>query len=343
MGTKYSSEIWRVLSEKIGTLEPFRSERDMQSFIMNHPEVVGCSLKEMNISGFPLKTLKEEIYLRGENTGRIDILGIGKREDDEEYELRLFELKLDEIDIRAVKQMVGYIRNWKNNEKAKIEAKKWLGELGLGHLGDDYIEKLVENPTGVLVGARFSPESIKEILEQKEYKIRGVRLARFSSSSRFENEYFVIIEDQIGRIVSSAKRKWGWSDLIKANLISPNDRFILKKGDIKITGIPDKEYFNYSQFKLILDEESIRLIVSNEEKIKESAKKIPSLPTNWIPKAIATLKSGKSITITQATGLFNYAILDSPGSYWVPSQYWIHEPTGKTLSELTKELSKRNA
>ena len=37
-----SSEIWRVRTERMGSIEPFHSERDMESFLMNNPAVVGC-------------------------------------------------------------------------------------------------------------------------------------------------------------------------------------------------------------------------------------------------------------------------------------------------------------
>ena len=37
-----SSEIWRVRTKMVGAIEPFHSERDMESFLMNNPAVVGC-------------------------------------------------------------------------------------------------------------------------------------------------------------------------------------------------------------------------------------------------------------------------------------------------------------
>jgi len=36
------SEIWRLVTERVGTLEPFGSERDMQAFLMNNPAIIGC-------------------------------------------------------------------------------------------------------------------------------------------------------------------------------------------------------------------------------------------------------------------------------------------------------------
>jgi len=36
------SSIWSVKSEKIASLETFRTEADMESFLMNNPAVIGC-------------------------------------------------------------------------------------------------------------------------------------------------------------------------------------------------------------------------------------------------------------------------------------------------------------
>jgi|GEM_PF-533736 len=339
METRHFSEIWKITSVKIGSLEPFKSERDMQSFLMNNPSVIGCVLPEL--VGIPLKPLKEQVFLKGERAGFIDIIGLGKAEDDT-YELRIFELKLGEIDENAVNQLSFYLNNWKNNEKLKSEVKNWLKELGLEQIEESYLDQIVNNPAGVLVGSRFSPESIKRILEIKEYKIKGIRLARFKSDISGEKEYFIIIEDQIGKIISATRRRLSWSDLIKAGLIRSDDKFIMSKDEIKIAGYPDKESINLRQFKLVLDDDSIKLLLDNEETIKSTAKNYQPELQRWVPGALNNLKSKKAITISQATGLFCYAFSGNPGSYWVATPYWIHEPSGKRLSDLTRELAERN-
>lgn len=55
------SEIWRVQTERIGTLESFRSERDLESFLMSNPAVLGCRDPRSKI---PKPTLlMQQIYL----------------------------------------------------------------------------------------------------------------------------------------------------------------------------------------------------------------------------------------------------------------------------------------
>jgi len=37
------SEIWQLVTAKIGKLVSFGSERDMQAFLMNNPSIIVCS------------------------------------------------------------------------------------------------------------------------------------------------------------------------------------------------------------------------------------------------------------------------------------------------------------
>ena len=70
------SQIWKVQTEKIGSLEPFKSERDMESFLMNNPAIVGCWDPDSDLA---LPTLiRQQISTktaRG-SAGRIDLAGI---------------------------------------------------------------------------------------------------------------------------------------------------------------------------------------------------------------------------------------------------------------------------
>lgn len=95
------SEIWRVIAEKIGSIEAFKSGRDMESFLMNNPAVIGCWDPDAKASCPSL--VREQIFTRSgkEGKGRMDIVGVARNEEGE-YELRIFGLKLGEIDVSAV-------------------------------------------------------------------------------------------------------------------------------------------------------------------------------------------------------------------------------------------------
>lgn len=81
------SEIWRVITERIGKIEAFKFERDMQVFLMNNPAIVGCWDPEAK--GTLPSLIREEIFSRGTEggRGRMDMVGISKNEDGE-FELR---------------------------------------------------------------------------------------------------------------------------------------------------------------------------------------------------------------------------------------------------------------
>ena len=94
------SEIWRVRSERIGTLESFRSEYDMESFLMNNPANIGCWNTDTDLA-FPT-LIRQQLHTRkGKGSGgRIDLVGVSIG--DNGYELRIFELKASRIDVPAV-------------------------------------------------------------------------------------------------------------------------------------------------------------------------------------------------------------------------------------------------
>jgi len=319
------SEIWKVQTERIGTLKAFRSERDLESFLMSNPAVLGCWDPRSKI---PKPTLlMQQINLKsGGDIGRLDLIGIGYREDG--FELRIFELKPDDIDVSAVDQLDGYLKAWKKDEEARKSVKQEIIKLRLPGLDDDSLDQLINNPVGVLVGARFLPEAITKA---SELGIRALRVARFRAET--SAEYYVIVEDQIGDVIT--KRFWRWKDLVDAGLIDPSDEFSISHGDIKLMATPDPKYLNYYWKYLIFTEESAKRLIDMEEKIRENA---GDYERKWLDKEFNNLKEGKGMVITHATALFYFAF-GGPASYWTPTGWWIHVKSGKSLDELKNELT----
>lgn len=328
---KMKSEIWRVTSEKIGSLEAFSSERDMQSFLMNNPAIIGCW--DPDSKGSLPCLIREELFIRGERNskGRIDMVGLAKLEDGQ-FELRLFELKLGEIDINAVEQLFYYIEAWNSEKSPKSEIKRWALGIGLVGVNEANIDEIINNPVGILVGARFSPDAIKRALE---LKLKGIRLARFKGGRRSEHEYYVIIEDQIGEIVSSTKRYWSWIELINKGLINVNDTFSISHGDKKLKAFPDPKFLNYNWIKLIFDEESRKAVLEKKAEIREKA---DSNIKKWLEKDFEALEKGQGIWISHATALMFLAFGGPTACYWTPTGWWKHEKSGKWLNEIVKNL-----
>lgn len=322
------SQIWRVQTEKIGSLEAFSSERDMESFLMNNPAIVGCWDPDSDI---PLPALmRSQICIKSEkgDIGRMDLIGLGVV--DNTYELRIFELKVLDIDEAAVEQLKWYLENWKKNKYVKEETKRWILALKLNEINENLANKLVDNPVGVLVAPKFQPEAISKAIK---LKIQGIRLARFRSETK--SEYFVIVENQIGKIIG--KIQWSWNDLVKDGLIEPSDEFSISYKGIKLIAVPDQKYLGYFHKRLIFSDESRKKILEKEKEIRKKANKYDM---KWLNKALELLKKKESIVISNATGLCYLAFGGPTGSYWSPTGWWIHEKTEKSLYKIVDESFK---
>lgn len=300
---------------------------------MNNPAIVGCWDQD---AGLGVPTLMRQQLHTVKSTGdagRIDLVGLNIKDD--EYELRIFELKNGKIDIPAVDQLKQYLEGWHNQTSAKSEIKKWMLELGMQD-----IDEIINNPTGVLVGTEFDYDAISKA---REYKLQGIRLARFRAKSGMP-DYYVIIEDQIGDVIKWAKRpRIGWSPFISNGLIKSTDIFqITTKDRTKILARPDPESFGTDSKKLIFDEESTRKILAKlperEEHIINIKKKAEEegWSIKWFEKVIQQIKDGKGVLISHATGVVGL-IFDPSIGWHVPGQYWVHKETGKLLNTIKDE------
>ncbi|MBD3196660.1 MAG: hypothetical protein GF317_16510 [Candidatus Lokiarchaeota archaeon] len=86
-----------------------------------------------------------------------------------------------------------------------------------------------------------------------------------------------------------------------------------------------------SQKKIILYKESIRKILEKEEDMRRKAE---GYDKKWLDKALEALKNNEAIFLSNATGLCYLAFGGPTASYWIPTLWWIHEKTGKTLEQL---------
>lgn len=326
------SEIWRVRTERIGTLESFKSEYDMESFLMNNPAIIGCWNPDAGLA-FPT-LIRQQLYTKKGTGGggRIDLVGISIG--DKGYELRIFELKASKIDVPAVEQLHNYLNGWRNEMSARSDIKRWILELELDGIDNNNVDEIVNRPRGVLIGPEFD---IDAIFKAKDVKLLGIRLSRFKAES--ESEYYVIVEDQIGDVVQRAKRQQiGWGSFIDKGLIEQSDIFSIRipKEGIELCAKPDPESFKTASKKFIFERKSAAQILEKEEDIKKNA---PKRVKRWLDKEIQSVKEGKGILITHATGIAFFAF-KCPKSYWVPGQYWIHKKTNKSLDKLKYQLDR---
>jgi len=328
------SEIWRVQSEKIGTLEAFKSERDMESFLINNPAIVGCWDPDIN-SSIPA-LIREQVSTLTDKfeKGRMDLVGIARNESGDGYELRIFELKAVEITDKAVHQLNEYLKGWENQDSAKKRIEKWILDLQLEEVTASNIKDIVNKPVGVLVGPKFSPEASAKA---KSLKIRGVRLARFKAAS--SAEYYVIVEDEVGDIVDTSRRNWSWKALASVGLISGADYFIIRHENDALRAKPDLNAWDFFKKKIVFDDDSTQVLLSKEESIHSRAN---ADHKRWLEKELASIKNGTGVFLSNATGLCYLAFGGPTASYWVPNWWWIHEKSGRRLDELVNTYLNRH-
>ncbi|MBP7794831.1 MAG: hypothetical protein KA087_04070 [Candidatus Saccharicenans sp.] len=302
---------------------------------MNNPAVIGCYADDAQTAQ---QLVRAQVGIKSDQGGMglIDIIGLAPREDSG-FELRIFELKKGEINVAAVEQLIHYLRDWQANSAARNEVRKWALDLGLKGVDETTIDDILDQPIGILIGTNFQAEAIRAALDSDfKQQIRGLRLARFRGTSK--SEYYVIAEDQIG-IIRTKKKLWSWSALIKAGLIDKDDTFILKETGLIVR--PDPERLDYNWIMVIFDEPSTQLLLSKEEEILAKAEaQSDAYVKRWVPRALDALRNRKNMAITLATGLSFFAF-GSPASYWVPAECWIHQKSGKSLTELKESLFKK--
>lgn len=318
------SEIWRVYSERVGSIEAFRSERDMESFLMNNPSII----VEWDMDTLERLPVRQQNFVRDldNSGGRIDIIGLTKI--DEKITLRVFELKNGPITAEAVRQIKGYLDSWKNEKRLKDEIRSWISDMNLPGVSDKLIETIIESPVGVLIGTTFSAEAI---VEAQNLKINGVRLARFRGASKLD--YYVIVENQIGDIIK--RRIWSWQDLINANLMNVDDQFTFSYAGQILRIKPEPDKLDWNIIFVIFDIVSRDFLLLNENKILENT---PNDAIKPVEKGLDALHRGGSLALTNATALAFFALGMKLKSFWTPTGFWVHEKSGKILSDLKLEL-----
>lgn len=339
------SEIWRVRSEQVGKLQSFKSEFDMESFLMNNPAITGCVADEKS-SSMPTM-IRQQIHTKKEDgSGRIDLIGL--RKGDQGYELLIFELKNSEVNIDAVNQLFKYLEKWQAEGSAKSIIRDWVLGLQMEGVDETNIDEIINHPRGILIGPKFTLEAINEA---QKHSFQAIRLARFTGGSK--HEHYIIIEDQLGDIIDSAhKTFFGWQPFLDKGIIKEDDIFYVNtKEGVQLEAVPDLDphhiqdkhhkwlvFTDDSKTKLLEKEENIRKNWEKEvQGWQDSPDKIKRYESK-VNKIIENVQNGEGLLINNA-GLIAHWAYGLPG-FWVPGQEWIHQRTKRRLSDLQYELKK---
>jgi hypothetical protein len=163
--------------------------------------------------------------------------------------------------------------------------------------------------------------SPKRVLDIEEYKIGVIKISRFGNDIRNGNNYFILIENQIGNIDFVDKKKGTWGDFIIANLVILNDNFILQKGKSRKAGYLDEKSLYLKKFKLFLDDSSRQLLLERADQRKTSVKSRRHVANKWISKGLNNFKAKKAITVSQNTIHLNCDCLGKHGRCFISTAH----------------------
>jgi hypothetical protein len=205
------STLWRMDTYEVGGDAAFKSEYEMETFLMLNPSVLNCQGDD---GQEPL--LWQQIGVSQKTKrGRIDLMGIDQST--EEGTLKIFELKNSKIEKGAVDQLDGYIETLRSGGQRAEKIKEKLLELwptGKDR-GEKYIEKLVKNAEGVLVGTGIELEKGEAEVNIDKIKTKNISVIKLSNFYDTANSSrYIVAEDLVGKTVKKGKiKQFSWDEV----------------------------------------------------------------------------------------------------------------------------------
>lgn len=317
------SSIWKIETNEIASLEAFASEYQMEAFLMNNPALLGCGGEEEEGAPFLLQQISTR---RKGDAGRIDLIGLTV--DEGKPTLKIFELKNHEVTSADIGQLQEYLSNWDQQGSGKELVRQTLLSEGFEKAE---VEPILTSPKGVSVGSRFDAEAI---IAARRADFEAIRLARFRARP---NEYYVVVEDVVGKPTSS-RRSFSWRE----DGLSEKDLVYIEfpGSELRLRARPNAQKLNSRSGKeIIFEPESIQQLVTHRESIFEFVQKEWPNDTEWVEQKIAKLGEGQAVplALTTATGLASF-LAAKKITYWTPSWYWIVERTGQRITDVEGRL-----
>jgi hypothetical protein len=331
--------LWQVASQQIGEVEEFRSEREMEAFLMSNEVLLVGSSEEDDA---PRRLWSQLPITKGTGEpGRVDLVGLVAAEASATWELRLFELKKT-ADAKSVRQIREYLDGWNTASQNLTGATGYVKDFIRNIVSEGEVDGLLNSLRGTLVASRFEEDALVAALIQP--RIAAVKLTKFRGSA---DSSFIFIEDLVGKAVQTARTNLSWaddgiseSDIVVANVPNLSGQ-IFAHPDKDSVGTPGQKPVRRK--KLVLQPESATEIVTQKEKIAEWVGHFTGSYQNRILNSLDELAARKDapLFLMHATALV-FALADyQREDYWVtPTAYWKLQRSGETLWEIESRLKK---
>ena len=328
--------IHHITSSPVGHPSRFANERDMETFLVDHPALLAEHLSAGDDDGEVVFMLRQENlhHAFGEGTeGRLDLVFVLR--DGDRYILYLAELKNDTAAKAAVVQLSSYLKAWKHDANQSLRGRVTAFLVADCGLSEDQATVVTNRISGVLVAPGFAFDAVNELVawaaEHPETPIQALRLFRFRHAGG--HGHLIFVDDHYVVPRSTLRRTIRWSELADAlpGLVGEATVFALRCGGRVFTARPD--FTEGRGKKLRLTEDLL------EEALERAGDAVILHP--WEPprvdKAHASLRAGDSVPMSPLTLFLQRVFSRQKEPDWqTPASLWFmrDDPQERTIQQL---------
>lgn len=330
-----SATLWETHSHQVGELEEFRSEYEMEAFLMSNQVLLVGSTEE---DEGPRRLWSQLPTLKGSGQrGRVDLLGLVANQG--RYELKLFELKKS-ADREAVKQLRDYLAGWNTGSQDQKLARDYAQEFIQEFVDSTEARHLLNSLRGVLVASNFHEDALKEALRGTP-RTAAVKLTKFRGAT---DTSYVFIEDLIGTAVQR-RTDFSWAD----DGISESDTLVA----VNVPGLADEisgrpygpsvgasNQRPVPRKRIVLNEASTRAILKGTQEIERRLKEFAPTSDVALLNLVELEKNRETPLFLQNATALVFALADyRRQDFWLtPTRFWRLERTLETLLTIESRL-----
>ena len=211
---------------------PFRMELAMEAYLAENPELI--DLQDLNLPDLIYNTHELNIDLGTGKKGRIDL--IFNTNNDDKDALVICELKLNDIDLKAYDQLLGYLSYQKNIVNALQE--KDSNKTNAKSIHTEY------ETYGLLIGKSIQPDVMEKITNDDSCLISALTLNRYREEKT--GQVFVSSEVFVGKKTNKDFSKFMFNNEVygKGPLVHAVIKHWIEKNELSVDQAISQFNFN---------------------------------------------------------------------------------------------------
>ena len=330
--------IFQVATKPIGRSARFRSERDMEIFLYEHPGFLAEHLSIEEAEGEVARIWRQVQLPQGYEHGgggRTDLVFLLR--DASTLKLYVAELKNGWVGPGEVEQLTQYLANWSHDENSAVT--ETIAQWITGHtdLDAELARSIAARPQGVLIAPAFLPEGIEALVEwakaHREAPVQALKLHRFRAAGGTGHLVFV---DDVYVVPPSGPRVIRWRDLHDRfpTLVSTDTVFVLECGGRAFEAYPVLDEGRGKNFRLA-EHHVAEALELTEVAVARTGQKY--WEATKIGQVAEQLEHGESVPMSNLTLYLQRAFSDRKEPDWqTPAGQWVRkdDPERRTIQQL---------